>query len=651
MKSFAAGATALLAVFLSGCGGEKASGRPWVRDVTFEGVKSVRRRDLLRRLAVEKTCWLGFPRRYLDPLTAKIDADRIEAYYRAHGFFEARATAEVIAWRGPRDRPQAVDVRFTVDEGAPTRVTAVEVNGLPGEPEGLKVGAVFDHAAYLRARDALEERLLLKGHPWPEVDGRVDVARRRREARIQLSVEPGPLGRFGRVRIEGAERASTWRLERYAGLREDSRFDPERLDEVRARIENLGLFSTVSVDYEEGEDPDVVDVVVHVRERSQNELRLGGGFGFDANRSELQVSGLYTRRHLWGGLRTLEVKLQPGWVAVPAFWDIARTGPSLQAEATLTQPGWPLPLGQLRLTAAYDVGVDYAYQFHGPRTVVRLERNFWRDRLRLAAIYELELLQFFNTDPVILDNPQLAGRLFGYTNPYRIGWLEQDVAFDLRDTPLDAHRGIYLGLLTELGGPFAGGAFLYQKLQPDVRVYAPLGRLTLAGRFWFGQLFSEGDLGSPVTRRFYLGGANSHRGFNYDRLSPQVPSGTPGVSPIPIGGDQMVLISVELRLRAFRIAGNWLSVAGFVDGGDVGGASCAAAAANACASIPQRSGVDWGDLYWAVGGGLRYRTVVGTVRVDLGVRLNRLAAAEPDGTPNADPGDRVAFHLSLGEAF
>jgi hypothetical protein len=113
----------------------------------------------------------------------------------------------------------------------------------------------------------------------------------------------------------------------------------------------------------------------------------------------------------------------------------------------------------------------------------------------------------------------------------------------------------------------------------------------------------------------------------------------------------MVLVSFELRLKVVRISGQWLSLAGFADGGDVGGPSCAAAAANHCVSVSMRKSVDWGDLNWAIGGGLRYRTLVGTVRADLGVRLNRLAPTQPDGTPNADPGDRYAFHLSLGEAF
>jgi outer membrane translocation and assembly module TamA len=61
--------------------------------------------------------------------------------------------------------------------------------------------------------------------------------------------------------------------------------------------------------------------------------------------------------------------------------------------------------------------------------------------------------------------------------------------------------------------------------------------------------------------------------------------------------------------------------------------------------------VSLSSLHHAVGGGLRYKTVIGTVRLDLGARINRLAIREPDGTPNPDPGQRFAFHISVGESF
>jgi translocation and assembly module TamA len=648
-----------------GCGGEKAEGRPWVRNVSFEGVKSVKVGDLAGKLAIEQTSWLRLRKRYLDPFAIEIDRERIEAYYRAHGFFNARVTtAEVVPWKGPKDKPTAVDVRFVVEEGQPTRLTAVTVDGLADVEtrdklekqvhKALPTGEVFDHGAYLRAKSALEDALKHLGHAWAKVDGQVEVDRDTREARAALKAEPGVVAHFGHVHIEGEERVSGHRVALHAGLTEGERFRPDLLEAARGKIYNLGVFSSVRIDYVHGEqDPAMADVVVHVREGTFNEVRLGLGFGIESQRTDVHASVVYLRRNWLGGLRTLKLRLEPAYVAVPAFWNVQRNGPALVAEAQLIQPDWPLPLGQLKATLGYDVGIEYAYQYHGPRLSLALQRGFWRERVLLGVSYNFQLLQFFNTDPTILDNPALAGRLFGYTNPYRLGWLQGDAALDLRDRPLDPHRGVYLSTTIEAGGEYAGGAFLYEKIAPDLRGYAPLGnRVTLAGRFVFGQLWSQGDLGSPITRRFYLGGPNSHRGFNYNRLSPQVPSGIPGVQPIPIGGDQMVLLSVELRVNVFRLFDQWVALAGFVDGGDVGGPTCAVSpTSSTCTSVSTRTSVDWGDLNWAVGGGIRYRTIIGTIRFDVGARLNRLTPTEPDGTPNADPGQRFAFHLSVGEAF
>ena len=61
--------------------------------------------------------------------------------------------------------------------------------------------------------------------------------------------------------------------------------------------------------------------------------------------------------------------------------------------------------------------------------------------------------------------------------------------------------------------------------------------------------------------------------------------------------------------------------------------------------------VDLADPHVAVGGGLRYHPVIGTIRADIGVRVNRTAPCESDGRPNPDPGARVAFHISIGESF
>jgi translocation and assembly module TamA len=649
-------------LLLWGCAGERADGRPWIRDIRLEGVKSVSGKELLRVLAVQKTSWLRLRKRYLDPFVVNVDKERIEAFYHARGYFDARAvSAEVVPWRGPPEAPRAVDVHFIIDEGLPTHITEVAVNGLGEQPfshklellvhQKLRVGDRFDHQDYLEAKHTLHDELYQLGYAWAEVDGRVEIDRPIRAAKISLNAQPGPLVRFGEVRVEGAERIAERQIVLHSGIGKDARFAPAQLDSARDQLFGLGVFAAVHIDYEaHANDPTVADVIVRVREGSFSELRLGVGIGLDFYRNDIHGTLSFVRRNWLGGLRTLTLRLEPAWVAVASFWDPQRTGPALLADAQLIQPDWPLPLGKLELALGYDLGVEYAYQFHGPRVSVGLQRGWWRERVRIAVAYHFQLLQFFATDPAILDDPALAGRVFGYTNPYRLGWLEQNFELDLRDRPLESHVGVYLTSTFEEGGTYAGGAFQYEKIVPELRAYAPLGRrVTLAGRFLFGQLFSQGNLGSPITRRFYLGGPSTQRGFNYDRLSPQVPSGQMGVAPIPIGGDQMVLLSAELRVNVVRLFGQWLVLAAFVDGGDVGGPGCGGSAS--CASVSVRSSVNWGNLHWAAGGGLHVRTIVGSIRADVGVRLNRLAVFEPDGTPNPDPGQRVAFHLSLGEAF
>jgi translocation and assembly module TamA len=635
-------AAALL--LLAGCAGEKADGRPWVHDLKIDGVHKVSRHDLKKKLSIDETSFLHFPKRYLDPFALDTDRRRIEAYYAERGWFSARVIdAVIVARKGPKDHPSEVDVHFSVDEGEPTALDSIVVTGLERFPKierelrrSLPLHARFVHSKYLEARDQIEARLKDLGYAWARVDGRVEVDRDARRASVLVAVDAGEVARFGHVHVRGTQRTSEHRVARHAGIVEGARFRPDALEDARGRIYNLGMFSSVRVDYARHEsDPSIAEVIVTVQEGKFNEIKLGAGVGLESQRTDVHGSLVYSRRNWLGGLRTLRLRFEPAFVAIPAFWNMQRVGPGLISEATLTQPDTPWRRAELKYALGFDVGIEYPYQYYGPRTSLGVTHAAWRNHLLFGLSYNFQFLQFFNTDPGILTDPAQAGRLYGYTNPYRLGWWQQDVALDLRDQTLDAHKGLYAALSVEEGGVYAGGAFQYEKLLPDLRGYIPLGsRVTIALRAQFGQMFAHGDLGTPTTRRLYLGGPNSHRGFNYNRLSPQVPSGLPGIPPLPVGGDQMLLAQAELRVDLFRIAGSWLAAAAFFDAGDVGAQS-----------------VKLGDLHYATGGGLRYRTVIGTIRFDFGVRLNRLSPTEPDGTPNPDPGQRFAFHISVGEAF
>ncbi len=636
------GACAILA---AGCGSEEAEGRPWIKKLTITGNHALDEGAIVDHIALDETSWIPLsPKHYFDPVTLELDRRRIEALYHAHGYFFARVrSASVVP-----DGKDAVDVRIDVDEGPVTTVDAVQVRGL--DPLGaayvakivkklpIRRGQPFVHQRYLSARGLIHARLRADGFAFVEVHGVAKVDRRARTAVIVFEVDPGPRARFGSVVVQGQSAADPRLVAERAAFSPGDRFDPEKLDTTRDRIYHLGIFSTVRVDVvRDAYDPAIANVLVTVHPSTLNELRLGGGFGFEGDRQDVHLRVQYTRRNFLGGLRTLTLRLQPGWVFFPTFWSSQRSGPAISFDGTLTQPGFLVRNLSLRALVGYDLGIDYAFRYHGPRGSLGVDYAFARlhDRLILSFAYNVQYLQFYDTVPTFLQDPTQSRLFFGYTNPYPLAYLSGEVQLDLRDRPLSPRKGGYFDFPVENGAPYWGGSFRYWRVQPDLRGYLPIGsRLVLAARAQWGEIW-DASQGSPITRRFYAGGPDSHRGFNFHRLSPQVPSGTT-LPPIPVGGDTMFLGQLEARARLFRIRGSAFGVTAFVDAGDV----------------PERGrSLDFTQLHVAVGGGLRYQTVVGTVRADLGVRLNRLAPLQPDGRQNPDPGSRFAFHLSIGEAF
>ncbi len=641
----------VVAVLGSACAHRRETTRPWVRHLVLHGVRHVNERDLLRHLVTEETGhYVWAPKQPFDPFALRLDAHNIEAYYRAHGYFDARVVATDVT---PGDKTDSVNVELYVDEGAATKIRSVKTEGLDiiGDDAtpvmrnlDLRRGQIFDHARYEAEKGEMRQRLKTLGYAWAEVQGDVVVDRDGHVADVTLKVDPGLKATVRNLEVQGAYGIDRRLYIEHSLLRPGQLLTPEAIEAARSRLYNLGWLSMVRIDYRHNAvRPEQADVTLGLTEGAVDEWRVGLGVTLELQRSELRGRAEYTRHHFLGGLRRLRLRAEPAYVFVPAFWKPLRQGPAGTVEAELTQLDLGLPPDALHAIAGYDLGVEYAFQYHGPRAAIGYARNFFHERLQLSAGYDFQYTMFFGVDPAFTADPVVSARDFGFVDPYRLGWLEQAVVLDLRDQPLDARKGGWFAVRAEEGGVWSGAdsGFDWEKLVVEVRGYYPLfGRLVVAARTELGHVFHQGSFGSPTTRRFYLGGPESHRGFNFARLSLQIPSGTPGNPALPIGGDEMFLTQIELRVRAVRIYGSWLEVASFVDAGDV-----------AAPSGMPHDHIDLGELHVAVGGGLRYKTAVGTIRADVGVRLNRLSDFEPDGRPNPDPHQPVAFHLSIGEPW
>jgi translocation and assembly module TamA len=627
----------LLVVLLCACGGAQ-EGYVRVTGVTIEGNKALSKGDIVEGLRTRDPS--GFiVKDYAEYDEAAIarDRDRIESFYKRHGYF----STEVTGVKVKKDPPDKAAVTFVLTEGAPTRITKVEIEGMPTRtPDGdevvmsrlvrIKEGDIYEEEPYISTKTRLVQYLVRRGYAYAKADGRVEIDAEHHEAVVRVDVAPGPVVTMGPVEVKGLARLPDSVVRNRLAWEEGDRYDPRQIERTKGRLYQLGYLSSVNIELDHEGDPEILPMTITAHEASRHELKLGGGFALDNANLIVRPRFGYLIRGFLDPLLTLDLDARPGFVII-GQGAAGQLAGSVGASLDRNDLFFPRLHGTLGVSA--EVTQLETYAARELRGRVGLDHPFLDDHLLLGFGYQMRLLDFARVSEALTpaDRQRLGLPLddeIGLKINYALGYFEQSIAYDLRDNPSDTKNGVYFELRAEESGPFSGSKFPYIKLTPEARAYvSPIAWLVVAARFRYGDTLSGEP---PITQRYFSGGASNHRGFTFRRLSPMAGALTTGGNTVPIGGTTLIETGLELRFRLFRVFGNWFGVVAFADGGDV---------------TLSRAEMNPLHLHWAAGAGLRYNTIVGPVRFDLGYRLNRFGPGEPDA------GDRIAFHLSLGQAF
>jgi outer membrane protein insertion porin family len=125
----------------------------------------------------------------------------------------------------------------------------------------------------------------------------------------------------------------------------------------------------------------------------------------------------------------------------------------------------------------------------------------------------------------------------------------------------------------------------------------------------------------PASERFFAGGDTTIRGFALDTVG--APN-TLNAQGFPRGGNAVLILNAELRVPVWREVG----AAFFVDGGNV---------------FDRVTEFDFGELRGSAGFGLRYRSPIGPVRLDMGFKMDRREVGRRESGS--------VLHFSIGQAF
>jgi outer membrane protein insertion porin family len=239
----------------------------------------------------------------------------------------------------------------------------------------------------------------------------------------------------------------------------------------------------------------------------------------------------------------------------------------------------------------------------------------------------------------VLDfDPSLIDRAFPQV---RISAFSVALARDTRDDLFEPQKGSLLSAEGTAAARAIGSEVGYTKTFLQGFVYKNLGkpRLVFAGgvRLGLADPFPRPcELPDPITgvptdttcqelpanERFFAGGSTTIRGYAVDTVG--VPA-TITPTGVPIGGDATIVLNAELRAPLLGPVGGVL----FVDGGNV---------------YPHAGDLDITNLRGSVGTGLRVKSPIGPIRVDIGFKLDRRVIGNKLESP-------YAIHISIGQAF
>ena len=507
---------------------------------------------------------------------------------------ELRTSLEPFGYYDPQIRlepardDQAVSLGLHVEVGKPTRVRQhrVRVQG-PAQKDAAiaarikafapRPGEVLRHAVYEESKRELRRALHDLGYfDAEEVEAKVEVTRALAAADIDLHIRSGPRYRFGTVQWHGSPfRADL--LPPLVPFDADDRYRLDRILSLQKRLVDLDYFSRVSVQprdpeaAETGGDDPAIGIDVELEPAKRHVYRTGASYGTDTG---FAVKLGYDRRWLNAAGHKFSSDLLLGENRSAA--KLAYRIPAFERYR-----GWWSATVSAREEPFADLRSDVL------EVAVQREAN-WRGN-QLTAGLHLHRERFDGQGDTLIF-PQLT--------------ISRTVAND----PLYPTRGFSWTLMTRGSASALGADVEFAQWQADaalIRGISDVDRILLRGTAGSIETPSGSIERIPPSFRFYAGGDRSVRGYGYQELGPRFEG------DIRTGAERLLVGSVEWEHMFTPTWGGAL----FVDAGNAFGSTF--------------------DPAVGVGLGVRWRSPVGPVRVDLARGLD-------------DPERSFRLHLQLG---
>jgi outer membrane protein insertion porin family len=569
-----------------------------VRHIIFEGNVAYEDQKLKKIIKTSEKGFFSWVTSSGDLNKEDLDQDitMLSAFYHNNGFIQVKVGDPKIEYEG-----NWIDITIKIDEGPQYKVGNVDISGdLVLDKGKLLEKLKITKETYYNREIVRNDVLVLtdiysdEGYAFAEINPQIDENIDELKVNITYTIEKGRQVYFETIIISGNTKTRDKVIRRELKVYEQELYSGRRLKRGVQNLYRLDYFEDIKVNTIKGSDDDKMIYKIGVTEKPTGTFSFGAGYSSVEN---LFGMASISQRNLFGRAQTLELKAEIG-------------GKTTRYSLSFTEP-W---LFDIPLSAGFDLynwETDYDdYDRHSVGGGVRFGYPIY-DFTRAYLQYNYDIADIKNISE---DAAKSIKDLEG-TNV--TSSISPSVKYDSSDHPFNPTKGSEHSIAVKYAG--LGGDIAFTKYIVETGWFIPL--------FWDTVGFLHGKAGYvtensggilPDYERFYMGGMNSLRGFEWRDIHALDEDGN------EIGGDKFVQFNVEYRIPVYKKLGLFGVI--FFDTGDV---------------YNNDESVDLGSLKQSAGFGFRWYSPMGPIRIEYGHILD---AGDLD-----EDGGRWDF--SMGGAF
>ncbi len=511
-----------------------------IDDVVFVGNNHVTAKRLRKEMDTKRWwmfSWLTGSGRFKDD-EFDDDVTKLVDYYRDHGFLDVDIPQDRIVYTYPK--PGWMVITIHIDEGRQYRIGDITITGSKLYAEDMlklvlrqKSGMVFRPSKLDKDVEMLEDFYGRSGY----LETRVHLVRKPNVTTgnidIEYQVEESDKYYVESVKIEGNTKTKSLVVIRELVLSPGDVFDTLRMKASKLRLQNTNFFEDVNLSPESTNIPGRRNLKISFKEAKTGNMSFGAGYSsleratFFAELSQSNFDLFNPDTFFQGAGQKFRLRFQIG---------------SLSSETLLNfEEPW---LFQKQIAGGFNIyrqmsnytSTYYEEIREGAEVYMRKHLfEYVEGRLSLTD-EEIEIENVESTASPIIQS--LAGK----SRTVKIGL---QMIRDVRDKIVNSTRGNRIQINTEIAGGVLGGTNDYYRVEVRGSEFVPVFQaqnqvLCLIPRFGVVENYGKSSTVAYYDR-WFLGGPDDLRGFEYREVGPKDVNGE------PIGGKTYGMFTAEYQ--------------------------------------------------------------------------------------------------------